>query len=846
MLALSMELEADLGIDSIKRVEILSAMRERAPGLPEVNATEMAALRTLGQIVDYMRGRTAAASNTAAAAPGSAVAAPRASAIERFVVVEESAPAAGLVMPGLFAAARVAVTDDGAGVAAAVARALSARGVPATVVATVPADADAVVFLGGLRAVANVDDAVAVNREAFDAARAVAARFAAQGGLFVTVQDTGGVFGLSGREATRAWTAGVSALARTAAVEWPTASVKAIDLARDGRDAEALAAAIVAELFTGGATREVGLHADGARTTLRSVAREVTPAAMEVDPNAVVVVSGGGRGVTAASAVALAGRTRVRVVLLGRSRLEDEPAACAGIHDDAGLKRALLDGAKREGRAATPAEVGAQVAKVLANREVRATLDAIRAAGSEVRYVAVDVADGAKLGAALDEVRAAWGPITGVVHGAGVLADKLIAEKTPEQFDRVFDTKVAGLRSLLAATAGDPLRWMVLFSSVAARTGNTGQCDYAMANEVLNKVAAAERRRRAPGFVAKAIGWGPWEGGMVTPALKARFDQMGVALIPLAEGARRFVDEIAAAPDEVETVVGGAMGDGPLGARVAAGPMSVELSVDQGSHPYLSDHRVAGKPVVPVALAIEWMARAARVFRPGAGPVALRDLKVLRGIKLDHFENGGHRFALHAVARPGAGPDDLTIELRGKDNVLHFTATVETRAGERRPPERAADPRIGAWTREAVYDGHLLFHGPSFQVIQSIDGVSKEGIIGTLTGTHERAWRPEAWRVDPAALDGALQFALLWSREVLGGASLPMAVAAFESYAEALPEGVIRCVVRGREVHESRAVCDVLLEDAAGRPLAAFRGVETILRPGEAVVREGAPAGVPS
>jgi Polyketide synthase dehydratase len=145
-----------------------------------------------------------------------------------------------------------------------------------------------------------------------------------------------------------------------------------------------------------------------------------------------------------------------------------------------------------------------------------------------------------------------------------------------------------------------------------------------------------------------------------------------------------------------------------------------------------------------------------------------------------------------------------------------------------------------------VYDGHLLFHGPSFQVIQSIDGVSKEGIIGTLTGTRERAWRPEAWRVDPAALDGALQFALLWSREVLGGASLPMAVAAFENYTEGLPEGLIRCVVRGREVHESRAVCDVLLEDAAGRPLAAFRGVETILRPGEAVVREGAPAGVPS
>ena len=55
MLAAHMDLEADLGIDSIKRVEILAAFRERAPGLPEVEATELGRLRTLGQIVEHMR-----------------------------------------------------------------------------------------------------------------------------------------------------------------------------------------------------------------------------------------------------------------------------------------------------------------------------------------------------------------------------------------------------------------------------------------------------------------------------------------------------------------------------------------------------------------------------------------------------------------------------------------------------------------------------------------------------------------------------------------------------------------------------------------------------------------------
>ena len=62
MLGLQMELEADLGIDSIKRVEILSTMRTRVPNLPEVKASELGALRTLSEIVDYMEAAKGGAS----------------------------------------------------------------------------------------------------------------------------------------------------------------------------------------------------------------------------------------------------------------------------------------------------------------------------------------------------------------------------------------------------------------------------------------------------------------------------------------------------------------------------------------------------------------------------------------------------------------------------------------------------------------------------------------------------------------------------------------------------------------------------------------------------------------
>ncbi|HEX7555746.1 MAG TPA: phosphopantetheine-binding protein, partial [Leptolinea sp.] len=54
MLDLDMDMEADLGIDSIKRVEILGAMQVKFPELPKADAAALAEMKTLGQIVEYM------------------------------------------------------------------------------------------------------------------------------------------------------------------------------------------------------------------------------------------------------------------------------------------------------------------------------------------------------------------------------------------------------------------------------------------------------------------------------------------------------------------------------------------------------------------------------------------------------------------------------------------------------------------------------------------------------------------------------------------------------------------------------------------------------------------------
>ena len=136
------------------------------------------------------------------------------------------------------------------------------------------------------------------------------------------------------------------------------------------------------------------------------------------------------------------------------------------------------------------------------------------------------------------------------------------------------------------------------------------------------------------------------------------------------------------------------------------------------------------------------------------------------------------------------------------------------------------------WGGAAIYDGSVLFHGKTFQVIDEVEGISDEGASALLSGLHGASWTPERWQLDVAAFDGALQLAILWARRLQGGGSLPTAIAEVRiDAASAVPNGPIRCVVVGRESTRSRTLSDILLFDESGARFAQLRGVETHLRP---------------
>ncbi|WP_051660158.1 type I polyketide synthase [Mycolicibacterium aromaticivorans] len=801
MLGLGMEMEAELGIDSIKQVEILAALQAKFPGAPEIPASELANLRTLQDVVDTVSGFASGGrteQSTAATEPAMSVAAPVGLSCTEAEL--RAAPPTGLAMAGLLDGVVIITREDPA-FADALQTALIARGINASAVDEVPAEAGAVISLAALSAARTPEDCVAMHLRAFHAARSVA-RSSAATRVFVAVQSTGARFVAADVPV------GVASLVKTAGWEWPNASVRAIDM--ESLDAERLAA----ELLEGGSGIEVALRADGTRLVAvddieSSVGEGET---ISVTPGGVVLVTGGARGVTAESALALAKRHGLRLALLGRTPLRDvsidEPAGTTA----AEIATALAASARARGEQLSLPQARAQAENLLAEREVRATLSTAERQGTPARYFAASITDRAALDAVLDEVRANFGPIVGVVHGAGVLADKRLEDLDDDGFLTVFSTKLVGAEALLDATSSDELRFISLFSSIAARAGNPGQSAYASANAALEAIAARESARRNGECVVRAFGWGPWDGGMVDAALKSRFLAGGVGVIPIDEGAQFFADHALCRSSATAVVVAA-----PAEPRLRAAHLEWDVSAED--LPVLTDHQVRGRVVVPVVIALDAILRAARGLVADTCPV-VRDFQVLSGVTFAEGEKQTLRIDFEPTG------SEYAVSIRDTEGRARYRATVDNAA--------VADPQVSvpqvsgsAWpvSVDEAYAGPL-FHGPQFAVIERLDTVGAAGGSADLKSLDALGWPQNGWAIDAAGVDGGLQLGIVWAASQGRPLVLPIRIARVVLH-RAFGDGTIgRCRLAAHPVNDKRVDFDIAYETSDGALIATLEGVE--------------------
>jgi NAD(P)-dependent dehydrogenase (short-subunit alcohol dehydrogenase family)/acyl carrier protein len=874
MISPDMDIESDLGIDSIKRVEILSTLEERMPGLPSVSPEMMGSLRTLRQIAEYLGTN----------GDRSQVASGREMQKCNFCTPEQSPnpvlPSRNIVVavesrfePGervnLPSGRQVLITDDGTGLAQAIADEFASLGIEAMIVSpkaqsrefsrslTLPTQsrereraeshlpqASGLVILSSRDA--DFQSQTASLKTAFALTHQLAQDMldsAKQGGaVFATLTRLDGAFGFKGLCLENPVQGGLAGIVKTASVEWENVCCHAIDIAPDWNDNAAIAKAAVSEMLHRGPA-EIGLS-PGSRVTLALESSPYPEGEIQLVPGDVVVVSGGARGVTAAAAYALASLVKPVLALMGRSPAPSpEPEWLASLEDETEIKKAVFAN-EFSGNQASPKQLEKIFRAYMANREITRNIEKLKATGATVLYESLDVRDADAVKSLLDKIRSAYGPVKALIHGAGALEDRLIVDKTPEQFEKVFDTKVMGLKSLLDALPSEELKYLVLFSSVAARAGNKGQSDYAAANEVLNKIAQAESARR-PNCRVISINWGPWDGGMVSPLLKREFERKGVKLIPLEAGASAMLQEMRgdkSAP--VEVVIGAGLN--PQAVGISCPPyaeqklfLTFKRELDVANYPILSSHVLGGKPVVPFALMTEWLGHGALHGNPGLFLHGLDDIQILSGIKLDE---GKKLIRLMAgKARKNSGVYEVDVEIRDgvKDNreVIHSKAKAILTAGPAAPPafEIPKDMLSQAYPRsiQEAYD-KILFHGIELQGIQKILSCSKRGMVAEVSAAPlPEKWMTQPlrsrWIADPLVLDSAFQMAILWCFEEKGLVCLPSYSATFRQYCDRFPSQGITAVLEVTETTQHKMKGDFTFLDAQNAVFAKITGYEAVM-----------------
>ena len=168
----------------------------------------------------------------------------------------------------------------------------------------------------------------------------------------------------------------------------------------------------------------------------------------------------------------------------------------------------------------------------------KSKLSDIAEVGGEVLYVRADVSKQKDVKKLISESKKKFSRINGVVHAAGMLDDKLLLNKDKKSFDSVISPKVKGVINLDEAAKDEDLDFFMMFSSIAAVTGNVGQCDYAYGNSFMdeysfyrNELVSSNKRRG----VSVSVNWPLWQsGGMRVDEELARMQEKIYGIYPIS------------------------------------------------------------------------------------------------------------------------------------------------------------------------------------------------------------------------------------------------------------------------------------------------------------------------
>lgn len=314
---------------------------------------------------------------------------------------------------------------------------------------------------------------------------------------------------------------------------------------------------------------------------------------------------------------------------------------------------------------------------------------------------------------------------------------------------------------------------------------------------------------------------------MVTPQLKKHFAEMNIPLIDLQQGARWFVEELAQ-PDDVLVVLGEGRELSQVDS-IQTGQHRFDVLLNAKQQPQLLDHTVNSRVVLPMVQVIEWFVRAVEEVISAPQAIAMQDVQVLSGIKLENFAE--QQVQLQIVLTE-TGPRRFEASLFDAQGKPCYRAVVDLAAGDDQVVQGFAKPMLplAAWpidSREA-YGEHGLFHGPAFQVIHALGSLGEDGGLVKINSDVDQHWLGAPFHSQPALLDGCLQLPVLWGRCLYQQHNLPIRIKHIRWFRHTPVQGMVDCSARISR-HDKELQSDMLAVDAAGRTVLMLEGVEHIV-----------------
>ncbi|HAK59113.1 MAG TPA: hypothetical protein DCO77_01850, partial [Nitrospiraceae bacterium] len=431
----------------------------------------------------------------------------------------------------------------------------------------------------------------------------------------------------------------------------------------------------------------------------------------------IVLVTGGAKGITAECALAFARATGVRMILVGSSPHPDE----------GGQER---------------------------NSTIAAVLDRFSSEGLFGRYYRCDITDAESVDRLIGQVRQEIGPITGVIHGAGLNWPNRTEIVSSEEALKEIGPKVYGAMNLCKALNDVPPKMFVGFTSIIGVTGMPGNAWYAFSNEALD-VLLGKFEKENPMSSVLSLAFSIWEEvgmGARMGSLQVLANK-GIGAIPTGEGIQRFLHLLLNKPEARQVIVAARLGGldtwnperhAVPASRFLENIVTIEPNVEVVSRahltlerdPYIKDHLWRGTYLFPTVFGLEAMSQAVSAVtgKNNFDTLRIENIRLERPITI--FPDNGCTIEIHAEAlekESDGAPQRVTAGIRSEQTGSsedHFSATFILGEKMEAPVEhiRLLEKPLDIDPKRDLY-GDVLFQGALFQRIQQIYSLNSKQCI---------------------------------------------------------------------------------------------------------------------